>query len=152
MKILQQKVVVPIYIIILLLGFFYVKSVLKKDQIVVKEKETEETSFEVKPAVAYLEVDYIHRTDSYRVRMENKDTVIDFLNYLRENEGFSYEITSNIYGTEFDHINGVEPGPGQKWQLVRKAGEEWEDITVNAGKERLEDETEYKFRLIYLED
>ncbi|MDC0449243.1 hypothetical protein OAL67_01410 [bacterium] len=109
MKFSNKKFIVPIYIIFLLLVFFYVKSVLNQEEIDIGQKEEDHSEVqEVKPVVVYLEIgDPAIRT--YRSRLKNVNSVLDFFEYLRENEGFSYEITAHRTNIIIDHVNYIRP-------------------------------------------
>ena len=136
----MRKFLTPAYIILLLLGFFFIRSTLNETEIPISERDKKEktsNTFEVKPVKVYLM--------GYSARMKNVDSVIDFLEHLREYEGFYFEKTEYTYGMEIDHVNGRPAPPEYKWRIFDGKS----DITHESGDIRLIDETTYEIKLIH---
>ena len=127
-----------VYIIFLVFSFFYVRSVMKEGDL----RDYDET---VDKAIKEVAVDVILvvGNESYSVKLESRDTVLDLLEDLRGDDKFHYEKTDYTYGTELDSVNGVKPSPGYKWKVFRGN----EDITHTIGDIYLTDDTTYTIRL-----
>ena len=79
----------------------------------------------------------------FRKRLNNADSLIDFMNDLRQEGLFMYERTAYTYGMELDQVSGISAPEGYKWKIYKGT----EDITYEAEGILLEDETEYTIRL-----
>lgn len=137
-----KKILYPLYILLLLFGFLYVKKTLKEGNIEVQDKDNEkEETIEVKPVAVYLEIRTGRYVRRYREKMRNIDTVTDFLEKLRDSGEIFYEKTEYTYGLEFEQINNLNNPSGYKWELYHGT----KKITNNAGNVLLEDDNTYSF-------
>ena len=137
-----KKYLPLIYIAFLGISFLYIRSVLKTDIIDVIE-ESEETSFEIKPAKVNLFIQSNNFNKTYSVRLENRDSVYDMLDYLRNEEELYFEIVDYTYGTEIEDVLKTTASEGQKWRLYQ----ENEDITSEIKDTLLDDGTNYYLKL-----
>ena len=139
-----KKLLTIAYIIILISGFFYVRSILKVDRVDVEDKKSTKAVEEIKPADVTLVVENEGSSKKYETRLRNVDSVSDLLEDLRENQDFTYEKTYYSYGNVLDIVNGVRPPEGYRWRLF----ESDVDITNAFEKNNLKDNNTYYLRII----
>lgn len=142
-----KKPLVISYTIFLVLGALFVRSVLKTDDVKIEKKTPEKPAVEIKPVKVTLQINSAGVFTEYNVRLENVDTVLDLLEDLRSNQGFKYEKTAYVYGTELDSINGVAAAPSHKWRVFLDDV----DITYEIADKNLEDGKIYLLKLTRIE-
>ncbi len=145
-----KKIVYIISAFFAVFGYFYVDYALKKEtvQVIDTTGQQGEEAEEVKPAIALLDVTDGTRNWHYRALLTNSKSIGDFLEEIRNVDGFTYEITAYTYGTEISAVNGIKPSEGEHWIFYR--GDK--DVTYNIQKESLsKNEEENKFRLELVE-
>ncbi|MBP7927817.1 hypothetical protein KAZ57_01585 [Patescibacteria group bacterium] len=129
------------YAILLIAGTLYVYDVLKEDLLTVTEivDENGNKEMEVKPININLEIAYEGTMQHYNVKLSNTNSFEDLLKV----SGVKYEKISYIYGSEFEHINGVRPPEGFAW----KAYEGESELKLGSKGQRLKEGTDYKLVL-----
>jgi hypothetical protein len=149
-----ETISVIIAAVLLVGGFFFVRSALNDDEVKVLEKQKDERGFDEKPAVVYL---IIENTSSgptnIRKRMKNTNSALELVEASREEDGLMFEKIAYTYGTELDNINGIKSPEGYRWSVYKvvEGSETEEDITFEIGNEKLSDETTYIIRLTKIE-
>ena len=139
-KALRKKLSYLYVILALSMGVFIHYS-LGLEPIQVIEKEHSKKTEEVKPVKVTLQLE---NGTFYTKRMENTDSVLDFMESLRDEANFSFEKTAYTYGIKIEHINSVYPKEGECW-AVFLAGD---DITLQIGDVYLADGLVYDLKLI----
>ena len=132
------------YIIFLIFGVFYVRSIVKSSSVDVSQKSVEKKVPEVKEANVTLIVQNGAQTTEYKHRGKNVDSVIDLFEKLRSDQSFTYQTVEYIYGTEIESVNGVKAAQNQKWKLFD--GET--DITNTIHDVKLLDDKVYTLKLL----
>ncbi len=132
------------YIIFLIFGVFYVRSIVKSSSVDVSQKSVEKKVPEVKEANVTLIVQNGAQTTEYKHRGKNADSVIDLFEKLRSDQSFTYQTVEYIYGTEIESVNGVKAAQNQKWKLFD--GET--DITNTIHDVKLLDDKVYTLKLL----
>ena len=138
-----SKILTALYIILITLSFFYIKSVMKKED-VEEESNTEksmEDTFKLNAVLNYFDG---RDTKQFKETMENTDTVMSFLEELRTHKTLIFEKTDYTYGTEIDSVNNVVPPKGYKWAILQNG----EDITNIIGKVRVQKNAELDLKMI----
>ncbi|OGC45992.1 hypothetical protein A2V49_01965 [candidate division WWE3 bacterium RBG_19FT_COMBO_34_6] len=143
--ILFKKYFPFIYIIFLISSFFYIKHILKIDSISIKDKEiTEELKeVEVKPVDVKLIIEVNNLKSIYEKRLNNLNTLDDFLEDLVEDKKLYYEKTEYVYGVEYDLINRQKAPDGYIWRIFRND----EEITYKTKDLKLQDKDIFKIIL-----
>ncbi len=136
---LQKRLIVS-YILLLLLGFFYVRSVISEDVVDVDDKKEKVDTREVHPAKVFIR---INADKVYSTRLETIDTVLDALEELRRRQNFIYEKTAYTYGTELNIIDNQKAPVGYRWNVYDND----KLITFDIHNIYLEDEKTYDIRL-----
>jgi len=139
-KALRKKLSYLYVILAVATGIFIYYS-LSLEPIQIVEKEPSKKIEEVKPVKVTLRFE---DGTSYTKRMQNTDSVLDFIESLRNETNFIFEKTAYIYGTEIEHVNNVYPSEGARW-AVFLAGD---DITLQIGDVYLADGLIYDLKLI----
>ena len=115
-----------LYVILtLVIGVFIFYS-LGLEPIQVIEKEPLRKAIEVKPAKVTLQLE---GGTFYTKRMENTDSILDFMESIRSDTDFVFEKIAFTYGIEIEHVNHVYPKEGERWAVFL----EDEDITLQIG-------------------
>ncbi|NMB91992.1 hypothetical protein GYA37_04125 [candidate division WWE3 bacterium] len=138
----KTKIFIVVYIVLLILGSLYVKSVLKESP--VEEKEAEEEVEETHLVNISLKVINGTATNMYNAKLKNVDTVKDLLEEIRDHSDFSYEITEYFHKIEIDTVNKVKTPTGYKWIVMSNNN----DITNDIGNTYLENNAVYELKLI----
>jgi hypothetical protein len=131
------------YVIFMAFAYWYVNRVLKEGDLKVTTKE-KETVLEVKPVDVKLIVDFQGRKTEYKARLQNVDTVRDFLDNLHDKQQFTYERSIYSDGVRIDEINGIRANASNAW--VIKIGNK--EITNNLDNEYLKDGSIYDLTLV----
>ena len=106
------------YVIFLIIGYVYIKNVLKQSLVPIQDTLREEKkSIDVKEAIVTLKVDNGSTLITYRATLKNTDSIYDMLERLRNKDTFTYEKVAYVYGTELDFINGEKAPQNYKWKL-----------------------------------
>jgi hypothetical protein len=142
------NLVYPVYIILLLMGFLFVKQTLSEGDIKVEKKGEKKISIEVKPAVVYMQVQSPYYNQKYRMRLKNTDSVNDFLEELRDKESLYFEKIMYTYGPEIIDVANFKTPDGYRWAVFQ--GEK--DISYDVNDIYLIDETIYYLKLIKIEE
>jgi len=140
-KALRKKLSYLYVILAIATGIFIYYS-LSLEPIQVVEKEPSKKTEEVKPVKVTLRFE---DGTSYTKRMQNTDSVLDFIESLRNETNFIFEKTAYIYGMEIEHINNVYPSEGARWAVLL----EDEDITAQIGDLCLANGLVYDLKLIH---
>jgi hypothetical protein len=128
-------------------AYWYVNRVLKEGDLKVTTKQ-DENSKEVKPVDVKLLLDYQGKKTEYKARLNNVDTVRDFLDTLQDKQGFSYERTFYTDGVIIDEVNGIKPTEGFRW--VIKLGDA--DVTARLDKDYLKDNDLFNLSLVKVQN
>ena len=131
------------YVLFLISTFFYVRNILDTESVDVGGKKENPTTEEIKPVRANLEIykDGVLQ-NSYSKRMQNINSFDDLLEELRK-EGFVYEKTDYIRGTEYEYINRQETPDGYIWKVYVND----EDYTYKTNEIKLNSDSTYKLVL-----
>jgi len=142
----SKKILIISYILILGISFFYVRSVLKKDNIEVYEEEDKsvEKKRSIKVTLKYFDGLENPSVSEFEANLDDTETVEDFLRKLRRSKKIVYEITRYTYGTEIDSVNGVKPKENYKWAVIFNGN----DITSNIEKIKLVKKGVYELKMI----
>lgn len=135
----HRKYVVVGAVFIIVVFIVFVKSALDTKEVKRETWSDNENAFEVKPVVVYLK---LPNGTQYRVRLENKDSVTNLLEYLRNNNNFWYEKTAYTYGTELENINGQKAKDGFRWAVFYNGV----DITFKIESLKLENGAVYEIK------
>ncbi len=132
----------------LIVGYFYVQSALKTNNVPVKEvKKDNEKTVDIKPAHPQLVLEINGTQHIYNATMRNSETVEDFLSRLVDEKSISFEKIGYRYGTEIDLVNGVQAPEGMRWAIFKGN----KDITYVIGDENLNSKSEidtYTMKLV----
>ena len=132
----------------LIIGYFYVQSALKTNNVPVKEvKKDNEKTMDIKPAHPQLVLELNGTQNTYNATMRNSETVEDFLSRLVDEKAISFEKIGYRYGTEIDLVNGVQAPEGMRWAIFKDS----RDITYLIGDENLNSKSEidtYTMKLV----
>lgn len=136
------KIFIPIYIAILVLSSFYIKSVLRESPLDKKSvKKIEEQPYAINVILKVINETNIN---TYNIQLKNNDTVKDLLEEVRDHNNFSYEITEYLHKNEIDIVNKIQTPQGYKW-IIEIDGQ---DITNNLGNEYLKTDGIYELKLV----
>jgi hypothetical protein len=106
------------YLILLVTTFFYVKAVLVEDSFKASEEREEKAAVKERIVSAKLNVELGEIVREYQAKLKNTDSVKDFLDELRENQGFKYESDLYTYGTEVVSVFEETAAAGKRWAVV----------------------------------
>ncbi|OGC57293.1 hypothetical protein A3H26_03360 [candidate division WWE3 bacterium RIFCSPLOWO2_12_FULL_36_10] len=139
----KNKAYYLFFLILILITVLFVRSAIKSDNVDVGTRK-EKKEFVVKPVKVKLNIvkDNLIIYD-YPVSLQNDDSILDMLEYLRNHKGFTYEKFAYIYGTEIDNINNIKAPIGFKWHLLNNG----KDITFEIGDTNLIDVEVYEIKL-----
>lgn len=146
---LKKKLTIA-YVIGLVFLAVFIRYSLNQDPIKVTEKESEQR-VEVKPVEVTLKIQETGLNLQERIRMTNQDTILDFLEKLREEERITFEKTAYTHGTKLDHINNVYPNENQRWAVFLESNPS-KEITYKIGDVKLQDKEIYTLKLIRSEE
>jgi len=138
-----SKILTILYIVFAVSSFFYIKSVMKKED-VEEEAYSKESVEEFYKVNAVL--NYPNGTDvkKFKEVMENTDTVMSFLEELRTHKALIFEKTDYTYGTDIESVNNIIPPEGYKWAILRDG----EDVTNIIGKIRVQKDVELELKMV----
>jgi len=122
-----------LYVILMLVIGVFIFYSLGLEPIQVIEKESLKKAMEVKPAKVTLQVE---GGTFYTKRMENTDSVLDFMESIRRDTDFVFEKIAFTYGIEIEHINHAYPKEDERWAVFL----EDKDITAQIGDIYLADD------------
>lgn len=149
----HSKLFISIFFALFYIAFWRI-AVDTINTIKIEELRNEENSGEtepedVKPADVVLQVETPNYQTTYDVRdvedlrMENKDSLWDLLESLRQRGLLTFEQTEYTYGAKVTSLNGIEPTNNKQWNFYK----ENEQISKDFEKVKLEDEVTYTLRL-----
>ena len=131
------------YLILLAGGVFYVNTILNQDEVKVGQEKPNKIAIEEK----FVNVDVLvknGKTDkTYQTKLKNIDSVYDALDKIHDNDGFYYEITGYLYGTEIDCVNELCHSDGYKWEVYKDNRK----ITNVIKETNLNDDTKIELKL-----
>lgn len=133
-KYLTQKNLAIAYIFLLVLGFIYIGTVLSTDTIDVSEEKEEKQVEDISEARMDLQINDGKTIKSYSERLTNDETVLNFIEYLRQTDQITYEKTAYVYGTELVMVNGVRSDENTIWNVYendRKITLEMNEVELN---------------------
>ncbi len=95
-------------------GFFFVKSVFNEgSEVDVDIKRSEKDVPEIKPAKVTLAVPATN--SEYEITLDNQSSVLDLLEQLRSQQGFTFEKVAYISGTELKTVNNLPVNDAVVW-------------------------------------
>ena len=112
-----QKVLFPLYILLLLSSFFYVRGVLKEGAVPVVEKPKKKQGFEVKPVEIFIIIKKFNTETTHNIELRNTKTVLDAFEKLRENKVLSYERTFYTNKVVFEAIDESSDTERYEWKV-----------------------------------
>jgi len=136
------KLFIPFYIFLFILGFFYVKGVLKEEALIKKgiEKKVTDNSFNVN---VFLKLTLNSATQTFSAQLENTDSVSNLLNELRGHQNLLFEKTDYAHGTEIDSVKNISAPEGYRWAVFFNN----EDITNKISSTYLTKDAIYELRV-----
>jgi len=126
------------YILVLVVGFFYVRSVMNSSP--VKQVDKEKEVKEVHPVKVYLNFEDKKLSES----LTTGDSVGDFLDTLRDDNLIFFERVRYTYGISLDNVNRMKIPDGYEWRVYSPDG----DITFDIDNISLVDNMTYDLRLV----
>ena len=139
-----QRIYYFLFLLLIFIIVLFVRSAIKSEDVDVGTRK-EKKGFVVKPVKVKLNIIKSESTIfEYSVELQNDDTVIDLLEYLRNHNGFTYEKIAYIYGTEIDNVNNFRAPEGFKWRILNNGT----DITFEIGNTNLKDKSVYEIKLV----
>jgi len=140
----KTKIIMIIsYIFLSTILVFYVKSILKRDDLKIYEKkkiEVEE-SYSVDVTLKLINGKIINE---FTKTLKNTDSVEELMKKIRSSGDISYEIVKYTYGVDIVSVNGNVSKDGFKWAIIKDN----EDITLNIDKVNLEKGKTYELKII----
>ncbi len=126
-----KRFLVPAYVLLLILSFFYVKAVLKEGASIIEVKKDREHIEFPKQAKVNLTVQGPGIDTGYREIMKTNNTVFQMIERVKANNtGFKFEQNAYVDRKEFASINGVEATDSKVWKVYL----EDKDITYDIEK------------------
>lgn len=108
---------ISVYILLLVGSFFFVRSVLKDDQIDVSQKQPVEV-VDTDEAKITINIYTNSKTITFsNIRFVGTDTVKSVLSYVRDKKDIPFETTYYTYGAEIDDVNNQRAPAGYKWRV-----------------------------------
>lgn len=131
-----------IYTVLVICAFFYVKSILKTESLFPKDntKPKVEKTWIVS---ANLIVSTGSKTLSYKTEVKNTDTIMSFMEDLRNNKGLIFEKIDYAHGTEIDTLFNIKAPDGYKWSVFLNSA----DMTNNLSTTRILDGAVYEIKV-----
>ena len=140
----KTKIIMIIsYIFLSTILVFYVKSILKRDDLNIYEKkkiEVEE-SYSVDVTLKLINGKI---TKEFTKTLKNTDSVEELMKKIRSSGDISYEIVKYTYGVDIVSVNGIKPKDGFKWAILKDN----EDITLKIDKLNLEKGKTYELKIL----
>lgn len=142
---MNKKKIILILTYIFLSGLLvlYVRSILKRDDLKIYEKkkvEVEETySVDVK-----LKLIDGKTSKEFTKSLKNTDSVEELMKKIRSSGDISYELIKYTYGVDIESVNGIKPGDGSEWAIIKDG----ENITLRIDKVYLEEDKTYELKII----
>lgn len=128
----KRIVLVPLYILILAAGYFYVKNVLEGVP-ASKLDNTEDKIVKNYDINITLNVQGSTINKSFPQKVKSNDSVADILLTVMENrKDFTFERSNYTYGTRFDEIMGVKSTDKYEWRMF--SGDKDVTYTINSTK------------------
>lgn len=140
----KKIVTITAYLLFLLLSFFYVKQILKEDEVYLYEEKEERDvpdKFLVNVTFKYSDG---KKTTEFKKERTNFDSVEELLRDLRSKDGLTYEKNNYTYGTEILSVFGITPQDGYKWAVYFNG----KDITNKVESTYLEKDSLVELKLV----
>ena len=123
----KAKILSLLYILFVFLSFFYIKSVLKTENVRTKvplDKNVEDV-YKIN-----VTLNFNNENNTYYLteEMSNVDTIIKLLEQLRKHGKLIYEKTDYTYGIEIDSVNNKTLSNGYKWAVIKDGKDITNDI------------------------
>jgi len=131
-----------IYVIFVVWAFFYVKGILKTESLFPKDntKPKIEKTWTVNATINVLTG---FQALTYNADAKNTDTVLSFLEDLRNKKGLIFEKIDYTHGVEIGTLFGATAPAGYKWAVFLNGN----DITNDIASTRLVDGAAYELKL-----
>lgn len=139
----RKLIIIISYTLILVLTFFYIKSVLKHERVDIykEKKETIEETFSVNVSLNFISGTTVK---TFKKEMKNNNTVQSFLKELREDGDLIYELDEYTYGPRIISVNNIIPKTGFEWAIF--LGDE--NITTDIGNLLIQRDAVYTLKMI----
>lgn len=136
---------VPVFLSVIIytaIGLFIYISLANQNtvEVEVKEEKKSDESLEVHPASVYFYVNNGSSTISYYARLDNKQTVLDLIEYHIQKSGLKVNRTEYTYGLRIEGINNKMAND----QFIWKFYDNDKEISDSLEKTYLLDEHTYK--------
>lgn len=138
-----KNILAILYILLIVVGFFYVRQTLKTGSQDIDSKQEEKDSIKTFFTTATLNINNGTTTVSHQAKLLNTNSVLDLLDALRNEKKLTYETTMYIYGTEISEVNGVPATDGYKWKVYFNN----KDITLDINKTYITEKAKYDLKL-----
>ena len=139
----KKLILIISYILLSTLLVFYIRSILKRDDLKIyieKEIKLEKT---VRVNVT-LKINIRGTISEYSHNFENIDTVEELLLKVRGSGEITYEVTKYTSGIKINSVNGITPSDNFEWAVFKND----ENITGRIDKISLEDGQIYELKMI----
>ncbi len=126
----QRKLLAYLYAFFFVLAIFFVRYALNQDLVDLDAKDDPLENLVLTRLVdvtlnLYPDPIQEESVDSFKLKMSNHDSVLDFLSRLRSKGFLLYEIVAYTDHLEIVHVNHIYPQFGESWRLFFNG----EDIT-----------------------
>jgi heme/copper-type cytochrome/quinol oxidase subunit 2 len=131
------------YLVFLVFAFFYVKSVLKTESLFPKDnaKPKVEKTWIVTPSlVVYTSLE----TLTLKSQVKNTESILNFLEYLRNDNKLIFEKIDYTHGTEIDSVFNVKAPVGYMWSVFLNGS----NLTNIMSSRRVLDGAVYELKLV----
>lgn len=143
----KTLIISTLYICFLILSFLYVKSVLKTQKLYQKDnsKPKIEKTWNVSASlIVYTE----SRTRNFKSEVKNTDSIMSFLEDIRNNQGLVFEKLSFTHGVEIDTLFNEKAPADYRWSVFMNGV----DVTNYLTKDRVTDGAVYEIKLVKIND
>lgn len=121
----NYKIAFGIYLILLVLTVFSIRSILAVEKVPVGDVDEEKTETKVREIDVTINVNSGTSTKTYKTKTLSVDSVYDALDNLREDQGFTFEYTDyagyegSRYVTyiDIDEVNSVKTNQYSIWKI-----------------------------------
>ena len=138
-----SKIFIPLYLLFFVVSFFYVKSVLKHEDISEKDK-TKPVIIKEYAVTDYLKVIGPSFVKAYKVERKNTQSVMNMMENIRNNQGFVFEKIEYTHGTEIDSVFQTSAPEGYRWKIFLNGT----DITNNIKNILLTNNSTYELKIV----
>lgn len=132
-----------IYVLCVVFALFYVKSILKTESLFPKDnaKPKVEKTWRVS---ATLTVYTGTNTFNYQADVKNTDSIMSFLEHLRNSHGLIFEKIDYTHGVEIDSLFSTKAPGGYRWSVFQNGN----DVTNAISTTRIVDGAAYEIKLV----